>query len=40
LARADTPEKLEQLKQLIARVKSERNIPEKESTNGFQKTIK
>ena len=40
LARADTPEKLEQLKQLLAKTKSQRNIPEGHVENGFQKAIK
>ena len=40
LARADTPEKLEQLKQLLAKTKSQRNIPEDHAENGFQKAIK
>ena len=40
LACADTPEKLEQLKQLLAKTKSQRNIPETHDENGFQKTIK
>lgn len=40
LACADTPEKLEQLKQLLAKTKSQRNILETHDENGFQKTIK
>lgn len=40
LARADTPEKLEQLKQLLAKVKSERNIPETQAESGIKKSIK
>ena len=40
LACAETPEKLEQLKQLLAKTKSQRNIPETHDENGFQKTIK
>lgn len=40
LARADTPEKLEQLKQLLAKTKSQRNISENHVENDFQKTIK
>lgn len=40
LACADTPEKLEQLKQLLAKTKSQRNIQEDHTENGFQKAIK
>ena len=40
LACADTPEKLEQLKQLLAKTKSQRNITEDHTENGFQKAIK
>ena len=40
LACADTPEKLEQLKQLLAKTKSQRNITEDQTENGFQKAIK
>ena len=32
--------KVEQLKQLLANTKSQRNIPETHDENGFQKTIK
>ena len=35
-----TPEKLEQLKQLLAKTKSQRNISENHVENDFQKTIK
>lgn len=40
LARADTPEKLEQLKQLLAKTKSQRNIPKDNTENNIQKVIK
>ena len=40
LACADTPEKLEQLKQLLAKTKSQRNISENQQEIGIQKVIK
>lgn len=40
LAKADTPEKLAQLKQLLAKTKSQRNIPEDNIENNIQKVIK
>ena len=40
LERVDTPEKLEQLKELLAKVKAERNIIETQVEKGFQKAIK
>ncbi len=40
LARADTPEKLEQLKALLLKVKSERNIHENQAEKGKEKVIK
>ncbi len=40
LACADTPEKLEQLKQLLAKTKSQINIDENQQENGIQKVIK
>lgn len=40
LALADTPEKLEQLRQLVAKVKSERNISKTSDEGAVQKVIK